>query len=906
MRIIDQLRRYVELLSIPFVEKRKIFESRFYLSNKELENLIEKNNFKSLEYIYFNKKNFHEILYNSEKLIQMKEENLKSFSSLFYFDLLIKDDPNTVNYIFSQETISDVSEKYKEIKNVPKKIIYFKILFDYIETYIGFNEDDTNKENLERISLAIENNKFYKEYKDDITEKSLDILVMELIIKLINKYINNNKNRNNKNKDFVDEIIEDFELEKVYITKNMYNIFNNFLLEDRNIREKCFITNIKDMINIKKINFYYLVIKILKNSILTYQYDFLINTRNLIIGEIKKNLYSFVLLIIEDKNTSLKQKEKIDFIIKALTDLDYYINKYEKMKFIISDERFKYTFPLMQVLNDIKIKDFDFNNENYIKNLLSEWTSIEQKIKDKKFKKIHKSNMIKLYEYFNEEKNKQILLNIFSEEEINNFKNIDINKDNLEDEVESIEVECNSNLDEAVIEEEALVEDGVQSNFNEISEGHYEKKIKNDDSSTIMIEKINLNSFQAIETEASEVNNDNIFPNENQYNMFKCSNEYKVIEHSKTLEEANPDKITYGYYHNCLNLSGGHYLIWGTKLKATLYNVLFEKKLDIIFYQRPYYMFELPNKEENKNGKITVIICSKNKLESLTINTQNYIYFITTISREYNISYTSIYPKDNHYIVNGEKGMFELSEKYKFQKKYEFNKYYKNGINITDNKYIFTSNAKLPNGKDELIVYDSNTNSILKQINNYGFDFSSYCSNGICSINLETIKSINYKRNIVLCACETKDKKNGFLVLNMNLEKDNNEFFEEFFYETEGFEPCCFTQILNVENNNSINDEIYNEENINIDYTEYFLVGGFDPDKRIGCIKLYKLVYDKDTNKVKIKFLVDIITENNDDFSGFDMNISCITQSKITGNFIINCWDDSVHLFKPQNLKFFL
>ena len=66
------------------------------------------------------------------------------------------------------------------------------------------------------------------------------------------------------------------------------------------------------------------------------------------------------------------------------------------------------------------------------------------------------------------------------------------------------------------------------------------------------------------------------------------------------------------------------------------------------------------------------------------------------------------------------------------------------------------------------------------------------------------------------------------------------------------------------------------------------------------------MVYDKDTNKVKIKFLVDIITENNDDFSGFDMNISCITQSKITGNFIINCWDDSVHLFKPQNLKFFL
>ena len=185
MRIIDQIRKFVGELSIPFAEVREIFVSKFYLSNEELEDLIEKNNFKSLEYIYFNKKNFHQILYDSDKLIQMKEENLKSFGSLFYFDLLIKDDPNTVNYTFSQKIIVDFSEKYKEMKNGPKKIIYFKILFDFIETYPGINEDDTDKENLEKISLALENNKLFKEYKDDITEKSLDTLVMELIIKLI-------------------------------------------------------------------------------------------------------------------------------------------------------------------------------------------------------------------------------------------------------------------------------------------------------------------------------------------------------------------------------------------------------------------------------------------------------------------------------------------------------------------------------------------------------------------------------------------------------------------------------------------------------------------------------------------------------------------------------------------------
>ena len=43
-----------------------------------------------------------------------------------------------------------------------------------------------------------------------------------------------------------------------------------------------------------------------------------------------------------------------------------------------------------------------------------------------------------------------------------------------------------------------------------------------------------------------------------------------------------------------------------------------------------------------------------------------------------------------------------------------------------------------------------------------------------------------------------------------------------------------------MDNNNSINDDIDNEKNIEIKETEYFLLGGFEPMKRMGCVKLYK------------------------------------------------------------------
>ena len=161
------------------------------------------------------------------------------------------------------------------------------------------------------------------------------------------------------------------------------------------------------------------------------------------------------------------------------------------------------------------------------------------------------------------------------------------------------------------------------------------------------------------------------------------------------------------------------------------------------------------------------------------------------------------------------------------------------------------------------------------------------------------------KKQILLCSCK-KENKNGFLVLSLDLEKKEKEILE-YFYETNNFEPGCIYQISNVENNNPINGKIDNKKNININETEFFMVGGFDPDKRIGIIKLYKIQFNKNDRIIKIKNLVDIGEEDKENnFKGFDSKITCITQSKITGNLVINSLDGNINLFRPPNLECFM
>ena len=137
----------------------------------------------------------------------------------------------------------------------------------------------------------------------------------------------------------------------------------------------------------------------------------------------------------------------------------------------------------------------------------------------------------------------------------------------------------------------------------------------------------------------------------------------------------------------------------------------------------------------------------------------------------------------------------------------------------------------------------------------------------------------------------------------------DNKNIENPFYEIKDFEVYCFCPILEVENKNS-NFENINEEyrkNITMKDTDYFFVGGFDLNKRESLIKLYKIEYGSKAWETKIKFVIDIIIQENEKekFEDFDGAITCIIQSKISGNILATCYNGNVYLFTPPNMDLF-
>ena len=224
-------------------------------------------------------------------------------------------------------------------------------------------------------------------------------------------------------------------------------------------------------------------------------------------------------------------------------------------------------------------------------------------------------------------------------------------------------------------------------------------------------------------------------------------------------------------------------------------------------------------------------------------------------------------------------------------------KTYRGGMKINNKTVALTSNSIIPRGENKLLLYNIKSKRIANYIEGYSFTVS---NNNLALIPREEINTDN---KILLCACKKykKGQKNGILLVNPNI--DNCKRIINEFYDTDNFEVYCFCPILNVEyknnNNLNINDEEF-KKGIKITDTEYFFVGGFDLDKRIGIIKLFKIIYGDKIWKTKIKYLQDIEIEDKENFEYFDGPISCINQSKKTGNISVTCYNGKTCLFTPQ------
>ena len=929
---------------------------------QELLFILELNKDEIKKFFYFNESSINNnILYNAEEIIKIKYIEKLKLSELFYLYLLIIDNSELIFYTYNINSIYEINNIQRNISDdkLLKKIILSKIVIQLIENYKESDEyklyeeceleiiEDENKSIISQCN-HMNNRSEYSLLKFEFIEKnSLEDIYLKIIFQLIK--INKFELYDNVYK----FIIEELELESINITKKMYDILYTKILniDNENIKKNYILSNKEDLKDIKKINFYYFLLKALfKNSFYIYQFPLLFNARKNIIKLIKNN---FNQLCIFTKDSI---KNKIDYVIKTLTDSDFYYNKYlnfnvqpllevlnyyknyfpetKRQDIDIIDKMIKNNkingeinylldydiaksmnikYPIINYIFYLKIKyeNFKTTEEDFNKSIQI-WEKLEKIIKTKKIKKIVKSLKIGLINFFNDINNKEILNNFFEKDILDYFikenkkfldKNKYINDLNCINDITTI----NKNIRNKGIIENSEKETNIDNNSINTSINNYlkdvikkrninSKTLKNNSEKNDIKDKLRIESnlHYNIIKEFSDNKPNLLYINKN-------TSKNKILEFIKTIEKLKNSA------EFIKELSNGFYISTNSGDKGDralfIYNQFYEKISEIKNLEDIIYNAYEINYDINK-AQIQIMICLNrcfyiitidikgNKISSQRYNGNSYFVFLIMEKDEKKVC-----------IFSGENGTLISNLFYE-----ESNQWlasisstsFRGAIRISNNIVALVSNSIInDDGEDQIMIYNTETKNIINQIFGYSFNLS---SNGLCLIPREEIESDS---KILLCSCKaySPEQKNGILLINISDFTKN-----EFFYETGNYEVYCLCPILIVENKNPKESDITFKENITIKDTEYFLVGGYDKEERKGVIKLFKVLYNEENidlnTNITTNFIQDIIIDKNNkyNFEGFNKPISCITQSKITGNILITCLDGNIYLFYPPNI----
>ena len=424
-----------------------------------------------------------------------------------------------------------------------------------------------------------------------------------------------------------------------------------------------------------------------------------------------------------------------------------------------------------------------------------------------------------------------------------------------------------------------------------------ESSIKNSLSTTIKTQKLNAE-------------------NEEDYKILKLE---KIIKNKKKNEKKDIKNISIDFIKE---MSNGYFIFSGLEDILYVYNRDLILKIDIKF-GFPNVEQKSLNTQENscqikaskfkntqniietnkskakvslRKTNIELIDCSKYGLSLYILDIENSVR--NKNIAQIDLSCNGFFEINGQYIAFGEKGIFHFeqrpfdlnlynndnnadsnkdNDKYGSYKRDKRN--FKGGIKINNNLITLTSNKILPNGDDIIIFYNIENKCIIKEYTGFS------CIVGINGLFLLKKEKIN----ILLYACKKylSDQQNGILLIVLDLKEKggikDNSFCQINFKNIEYLEVNCFCQI-------SIKGE----------KTDYFLVGGFDNEKRIGVIKLFKIVFK---DKIDIEFIDDI------DFEDYSINlrgsVNCIVQSH-SGKILVSCLNKKVYVFSEPNIDFYL
>ena len=315
-----------------------------------------------ISYIYYNRKNIFDILFDEESNINIasilnKDINNPKFESfLYYLCLLLEENKDMVYITYPAEFIKKISIDFlkdKNNENIYTKIIKAKINLELINNYISGDYLNSNRDllikkndientlqkNLEKLQEIKLNISF-----EEVIMKNLDDIYFDII-----KSILNLDSRDKYDKAL--NILTQMNLDIIDIMNG--NMFNKMkmTLNEKNFKRKYLIETIEDFNDKNKINMYFILLKyIFKNSLYIYQISFLSTAREVLLRNLRRNNQQFL----NNKITNLI------FVVKRLLDSEYYIDKYIKNK--VEEEIEKEE----EIIEKNKIKDEvydDINNE---------------------------------------------------------------------------------------------------------------------------------------------------------------------------------------------------------------------------------------------------------------------------------------------------------------------------------------------------------------------------------------------------------------------------------------------------------------------------------------------------------------------------------------------------------------
>ena len=838
----------------------------------DIESLLKER--KLTKILYFNAHKVHMLLYDLDEIIKLNDSMDNDLCFNYYLFLLIREGEEIINYEFSFNYIKLFYKKIKIKQNKYYNFISYKIIIELINNYINCslsdeNDDDDLVSKLDKESREYIKNEIniFLDIKLNLTEiniieKNLDELYADIVIAMI---------INNKLSDFnyCTNIFEQLDLENIDIqffsSEKLWNLILETLNSENDFIKINDIKDFDDFNDMNKVNFYYFLFKyILKSSFYIYHIPFLFKMHKKVIEILKFQEY----ITFTVSNQILI--ERIEYIIKRLSDLDYfyitfYLNKKKSIKSgaitIISN-----ILKNSQCIFDISV---NLKQNPEIKSIQCIYGP-NKSISLEEMKKLQENNAEYGYSInlnFNLFLNCLYTMKMIIENQINNFqfeytfklffvfkkKIINNNKNDI----------YNIDVDYSVKEHPFYKIDLKSSDENILIKNYQEFK-----GLFSLLNKLNFQNNNQISETVHSVTID-WGTNFSFASSFVEIDDYKIIQMEKIIFK-HEESVKF-----FLVLKNGYFFSCGNSGTMVLFNQDFEQLLkkqnldDNLFYIS----------EINSEGKnIELIACYGKYVYIIIINKSN----LEFEARKYEIpNMTILYgvklKKNNEYALAGIDSAMKIFDIFnddvvekKIYKLLNFSS--KTGLVINYKYLVLISNELIPKGSNKLVICNLIRNKVEYIIPDYSFNLS---ENSLCFINL------GIARNILLCAIKKykSSQKNGILVVDMNLVSGEN--LNHKFFNTGNFEPYCFSQIFE---------------------SMYVMVGGFSLDKRIGMIRLYKI----NKNNYELIYLQDIeIIEDDENFNRFVMPINNIIQIKDSGKIIITCIDGGIFLFGKPNLDWY-